>query len=791
MLFRKKVYIYNLFLLCIFFLSGCTIVKQFNANKPFVFDNSVVLNGQLSKDERKTMLFEIGNYWDDSLKALKTQQFGIIYKLKKPPVFDSTKLSSSILSMNAYLNAKGFYYANFQPNYRFDTVKNQIRTYINMKIDIGKGITIDSASVALSDSNLQQLATSYFSNSFLKKGIPYSKQLISSELDRLTLLFKRNGYYKLQKEDFYALVDTLDKRMLSFNFNPFNQAKLIADITKNRNINPNWDVQIQQKPITDSSKLIQYKIGHIYYFPEYNGYDALTDVVKDSSLLVQKTGNSTIKHKENKFKITPLKEHTYIKRGELYNEEYLFRTINRLGRLGTWTAVDYLLKPTNSDTLDAYFFLTPAIKQGFTVGLEGSRNTGDIGSGNLLGLATNFTYTNRNVWKQAIQSVTNFRTGVEFNIDQQQSNNTNNFLQTIQTSASHTYSIPRLIIPSFFYFKDKSAIAKGLKSFENERTVISFSGAYTNRKEFYQLRNFIASFGYEFNQKANFWSFKPLNIELFGVDTLQGLVNLFEQNPFLRNSFRNGNVIGSSLNWSRTLGDVSGKGTSHFLRFGLEESGSFVKIISKSLNERVFNYVKLEAEYRFLNKYPKGDELATRAFVGWGIPGGNTTMPVFKQYFLGGPNSMRAWGLRQLGLGSSRLIDTTTSGYTDRFGDLAIETNIEYRFPLLTFSAVKITSAVYADIGNIWNSRKSDENPEGTLSIQRLTKDIAIGMGTGLRFDFNYFLFRLDFAYKIKDPARLENGGWIDFKNFEWVNTRSNGVQVKNFAFQFGIGLPF
>ena len=158
---------------------------------------------------------------------------------------------------------------------------------------------------------------------------------------------------------------------------------------------------------------------------------------------------------------------------------------------------------------------------------------------------------------------------------------------------------------------------------------------------------------------------------------------------------------------------------------------------------------------------------------------------------------MRAWGLRQLGLGSSLLSDTA-SGFRDRLGDILLELDFEYRFPIATIGGVKLNSAFFVDMGNVWNLRNSAENPESKLILSRFWQDIAIGAGTGLRFDFNYFLVRVDFAYKVKDPARHSNNGWMSIKDFEWQNHEydikdSNGQQVKrnNFAFQLGIGLPF
>ena len=153
---------------------------------------------------------------------------------------------------------------------------------------------------------------------------------------------------------------------------------------------------------------------------------------------------------------------------------------------------------------------------------------------------------------------------------------------------------------------------------------------------------------------------------------------------------------------------------------------------------------------------------------------------------------MRAWSLRQLGLGSSITYDSiSTSTFRDRYGDMVLEFNAEYRFTMAVIAGVKIGSAVYSDIGNIWNVKNNPSDPDATFSFSNLGRDLAIGMGTGLRLDFNYFMIRLDFSYKVKDPVRAGNGGWMSFKNFNWTDIRANGIEVPNFALQLGIGLPF
>src|SRR6202012_971988 len=135
-------------------------------------------------------------------------------------------------------------------------------------------------------------------------------------------------------------------------------------------------------------------------------------------------------------------------------------------------------------------------------------------------------------------------------------------------------------------------------------------------------------------------------------------------------------------------------------------------------------------------------------------------------FFAGGPNSMRGWQIRQLGLGSSKFYDTASGGQLDRFGDVQLEGNIEYRFPLGTlFSIVKVLSALYVDAGNIWDRHVLIDTPAITkeadqgsdFKFNRFYQEFAVDAGTGLRFDFDWFIIRFDWAYKIKDPQRQDH----------------------------------
>lgn len=142
---------------------------------------------------------------------------------------------------------------------------------------------------------------------------------------------------------------------------------------------------------------------------------------------------------------------------------------------------------------------------------------------------------------------------------------------------------------------------------------------------------------------------------------------------------------------------------------------------------------------------------------------------------------MRAWGLRKLGPGSV-IKEFGSTGAPDRYGDMQLEANIEYRFRIANISGVDLNGALFTDIGNIWYVKKKAGDPEEVFSFNRIFKDLAIGTGFGLRFDPGFFVIRLDYAYKAKDPSP-SNG---DAQN-KWFY----GTKLFKGQFQLGISYPF
>jgi hypothetical protein len=703
--------------------------KKLSKNTPFVYANKITVKGEVSKDEKKRLQTELYNYWDDSLKVNSILQFGVRTIIKNPKVFDSTAIARSIVFMNSYLNSQGYYDAEITPAVpKIDTAKDQYRTFVLMDIDVNKNLKIDSISYdSLITPEIKQLAVDNMEESLLDRDEPFTKGLISAELDRLTTLFRKNGFYKFTRENIFAEVDTTDISLLEITLDPFEQARIIAEAESRRKADPRINIVIKQRPSADSNAFTKFYVGKIYYYPETLINLTPDSLINDEFSVVTSQREFTLKQNDPDIRMRPLREHTYLKEGTVYDDRNYFKTVNAFSQLGPWNQVEVrtVNRKDSLNILDFHFFLTPAPKYSFGYDIEVSRNSGSIISGNLLGITNVLTLRNRNVWKRAIQSSTNIRAGVELGF-------ADTVLQTFQASVSQTYSIPRFLTPWRI---------TGVKKLDDYKTVINFNAAYTDRRNFFRLRSAVASWGYEWKRNNHTWLYKPLNVELYSLDTLKGLTAAFETNPFLRTAFNTGYVISQNLTYSVTFSGKRHSNVVNNLRISGEEAGALFGRF-RGLADRIYEYIKIESEFRQVTQWRK-TSFAYRLFAGIGYNYGNDpiigqSLPFFKQFVAGGPYSMRAWGVRQLGLGSSLLSDTSTK-FRDRFGDIQLEADIEYRYPIASIGGVKVNSAIFVDMGNIWNLKNNVNNPNSKLALNRLLSDIAIGAGTGLRLDFNYF----------------------------------------------------
>jgi outer membrane protein insertion porin family len=770
--------------------TSCTIIKNSQAGKPFVYKTTININGNVP--EKQALEERLLNQLDDSLKTRIVSYAGVRRVLQKPPVFDSANIGRSLIFMSSLLGSLGYFHPEIHYNFHIDTVrrnrKDQYRTYINFTVIPGKVLRLDSIGYAFQDPELQRLALRQKDKSELKKTEPYTLQKVSDELDRLLTVFRNNGYYKLSKEDIYAEVDTVVAALIDPTIDPFEQFRLLDSLRKKRE-NPTINVVMKQQPVKDSNRLKKFYFGNVTVYPDASYLEEAGDSIRHDTTGLK---GYTFIYNSRKFKLPFIARNITIRPGSMYMQRRYFRTINNFTSLGAWQNVDVEMTERYDTShpfplLDAKLRLYPASKQNLNVSLETSRNVSDfLTTGQLFGIGLNGRLLNRNAFHEAIQTITSARFGIELGT---------NIIQTLQASLSHTINFPKFITP--IKIKTDSLI--------NPRTLLNLNATYTDRLLFFKSRSFNTSWGYEWvkgrrredqdqvgQRWRKTWQYIPLNFEYTDVIKTDSFKSLEDKISSYKFAFNNGLIISQILSLSTGI-EKDNKLT--LLRGKLEESGALFGLIKRLELGSLARFIKLDGEIKHHINYPHSS-LAFRAYAGYGFVYGKTdtsgiivnenNLPFFKAFFAGGPYSMRAWAIRRLGPGSSNLYDTANGGGNDRFGNMQLEFNTEYRFNITTIPGtdVKINSALFVDMGNIWSNEFDPKTgakiPEASFKLGRLYKDLAIGAGTSLRFDFDFFLIRLDWAYKIKDPLfHYKNDGWF------------NDIRILNGQFQLGIGYPF
>ena len=244
------------------------------------------------------------------------------------------------------------------------------------------------------------------------------------------------------------------------------------------------------------------------------------------------------------------------------------------------------------------------------------------------------------------------------------------------------------------------------------------------------------------------------------------------------------NLIFAS-NYTLNLTNRNGLTDNQFYQFRwkVESAGNLLSGLSYLIpfNENsdgdllVFNvpysqYIKTEFDYVKYWDLSRKNVLALRTFFGIAIPYGNAnSIPFVRSYFAGGSNDIRAWSPYSLGPGRTDAINDFNEA------NLKIGVNLEYRFPV----AGDINGALFADAGNIWNVFDNVEDPAATFNGFESLADIALGTGFGMRYDFTYFLLRLDLGFKTYNPAEEASKRW--FRDYNFANS----------VLQIGINYPF
>lgn len=553
----------------------------------------------------------------------------------------------------------------------------------------------------------------------------------------------------------------IDEHLKSKGYYNFNGGFLLFEADTNQYDSKHFDLYLRLKKDVPHKSLIPYKIKSIEVYPNYS---LETDsCAKDTTTIA---GIDYIQCHDF-FRPDLLTMYVKMDKGDYYNPSKSRLTSIRFSSIGTYKFVNIRHEEQanmdSTDTLgyiDSKILLSPLNKRAIRAELQTVMK-----SNSFAGPSLKVTYSNRNLFRGGELLHISANVGYE----KQLSSRAGQALSSTQLGGQADLIFPRLIP-----FRHE----KGFK-YDVPKTKVTLGAEFLNRTDLYTLRTLSGSFGYLWNASRQiFHEFDPININYVQLsNTTEEFEKTLTENPILSSSFDQRFIAGLTYSFTFSQLSTPGRRTGIFLNTNLDLAGNALSLIGSE--QEAGNETVLGINYA---QYAKGDVdaryhwaigtnvMVARIFAGLGIPYGNSsTLPYSKQFFAGGPYSVRAFRIRSLGPGTYEPEPDDTGAFFDRTGDIRLEGNLEYRFPLVGV----LFGAVFFDAGNVW-LREGDESvlPGGEFGSDWLS-ELGLGTGFGLRVDIQNFVIRGDLAAPVREPG----------KNFDF--------QYDAPIFNFAIGYPF
>ncbi len=679
-----------------------------------------------------------------------------------PVLYDEFQSQKSKEQLLIYLKNKGYYKAIVKDSLEINQSKNKVNLIFDIKT--GKPYRVRNYLYSIKDKSMEKVFMKDTVNQLLKPNDIFDLDIMNAERQRITTFFKNRGYYKFS-EDFVSF-------MADSNFYN-NQVDLTLNIEK---VPLNGD-ETQMVP-HQKYKIRNYLINPVAKTIDLSGEQSMQklDTLVENDYRFIYSGK--LKYRPGLFyDQNRLKDSTWYC---LQNAEKTYRALNRLKQFKLININFVETNTFSSDSvplLDCRMQLSPLPRQNFSVDVEGTNSSGN------LGIAGNLNYQQRNVFGGAEVF------DIQLKGARERQALTNNNFNTREFGVESSLTIPKFL--SFI-------AGKRMFSFQIPETKFTVGFNYQKRPDYTRT---ITNLRFGYNWKTTDYLLHTLNlvdlnyVNIFKLD--EGFFNKIED-LYIKSSYTDHLIFASNYSWMYNTQNINKREDYEYFRMNLESAGSllslYTRLINKAkvvdvdsitgvrssyyeiLNTRFAQYLKGDFEYRYGHMINKSSSVVGRAFFGIGVPFGNfNVLPFEKKYFTGGANGIRAWQVRSLGPGSYK---APSDAYPNQSSDIKLEANLEYRFRLFW----RMEGAFFTDAGNVWAINYKDNRDGAVFKFDRFYKQIAIGSGFGLRFDFTYFLFRLDLGMKMRDPSLPEGKRFIP-GNYP--------INADHFNFSFAIGYPF
>lgn len=675
-------------------------------------------------------------------------------------VYDTTKVNATIDQFKEYLFAHG-YFQN-KVIHKATTIGRLVNSRYN--IEPGVAYRIDTVYYTVQDNAIKNLLLSDKHNNLLKKGEPYLQDNFTKERERIDLLLKDHGYYDFSRQYVEFNIDTAS----------LGGQKVTVQLI-----------------INDPAKRSQHKK---FYINEVNFITDAGITGSGTAREHQNYRNVNYQYFEKKYSLKILSQRVFLAPGTTYSRTLTFDTQRQLANLNNFKFVNI-----NYDTAGGKF-----IANIYTSALDRYQWSNEVGLSVTQGFPGpfyNLSFLKRNIFKGLENFEMNGWIGYE---GVAAATSTGSVYQSIEAGVNGSITFPQFLLPLSEERRYK------LGPF-NPRTRVQVGYNYTNRPEYKRAST---SFNYTYSWDKQ--RIKRYDLTLASLSVINSETDPAFQ-KFLQDQY---DSLGSTLIYTFNPSFVSSmifsmtwnlnnygspNQSSAFIRWSVESGGTLQNFMDYSFAEtkglQTFKYVRLSADLRRVNVLNKNTTIAYRLNAGAAYSyDSDDVLPYEKYFFAGGSNSVRAWRPRRLGPGSFKppiSADIEKDGYFnyqfEQPGDIVLEGSIELRKNLFGF----VEGAVFLDAGNVWTFKpreKIDENGDlidngnSKFKLNEFYRELGVGTGFGLRFNFSFLILRFDAGIKVYDPARDEGDRFIlgNLKFFKPFGTDKEPV-----IYNIGIGYPF
>lgn len=570
--------------------------------------------------------------------------------------------------------------------------------------------------------------------SLLKKGDIYTLEAVKNERVRIDRALKESGFIF---------------------FNPEFIAVKADSVTGDHQIHAEITVKSETPP--ESGK--PYTIRKVFIHDDH----VLDSIASDTLQF----GRYYLLSQHKALRFSALEQGIFLTPGELYANSNYIHTIRYMNGLPIIRNANIkFVRHERTDSLDVILYLSQRKRFAYSAELNTIfRSTNYFGPGMV------FSFTDRNRNRGSEMMKINLRARYEVQIVDREIN------PAYELGLELNYKLPRFY-PDFLFNVARKSLPQ---------TSISAGYNLFNRLDLYRLNSLFTNFGYRWSKTDQVThSFNLIEIiytKIPADSKSTEFIEYLEENPGVQRSFDEQFIMGGGYEF--TWQPVSTGLNEFFFKAGLDVSGNLLNSIYSATNAPkdslgrytllgvpFSQYLRTRIDIRYSFNFNQRSKLVTRFSTGVGIPLSNSDiLPYIKQFYVGGTNSLRSFIARSVGPGS----EVPPEGYNDLTGDIRLEGNLEYRFTM----AGKLKGALFMDAGNIWLFEDDPSRPNGAFHFNTFVKEIAISSGWGLRWDFDFIVARLDFAYTLRTPYLPEGERWATRFNF-W-----------NPAINIAIGYPF